>query len=42
MGLELHFFDYNNFAVDEATYARLMELLQKVMVGCPSDLDIRD
>ena len=30
------------FAVDDATYARIKELLQQVMVGCPSDLDIRD
>jgi Mn-dependent DtxR family transcriptional regulator len=30
------------FAVDDATHARLRELLQQVMVGCPSDLHIRD
>jgi hypothetical protein len=30
------------FAVDDATYARLKELLQRATVGCPSDLDIRD
>ena len=30
------------FAVDDATYARLKELLQEVMVGCPSQLDIRN
>jgi hypothetical protein len=30
------------FAVDDATYARLKELLQRAMVGCPSDLDIHD
>ena len=30
------------FAVDDAMYARLKELLRQVMVGCPSDLDIRD
>jgi hypothetical protein len=30
------------FAVDDATYLRLKELLQQVMVGCSSDLDIRD
>ena len=30
------------FAVDDATYSRLRELLRRVMVGCPSDLDIRD
>lgn len=30
------------FAVDDATCARLRGLLQQVMVGCPSDLDIRD
>jgi hypothetical protein len=30
------------FAVDDAMYARLKELLRQVMVGCPSDFDIRD
>jgi hypothetical protein len=30
------------FAVDDATYARLKELLQRAMAGCPYDLDIRD
>jgi hypothetical protein len=30
------------FTVDDATYARLKELLLQVMVGCPSDLDIRE
>ena len=30
------------FAVDDAAYAQLKELLQQVMAGCPSDLDIRD
>lgn len=30
------------FAVDDATYARLKKLLQRTMIGCPSDLDICD
>lgn len=30
------------FAVDNATYARLKEILQRVMIGCLSDLDIQD
>jgi hypothetical protein len=30
------------FAVDDAIYSRLKELLQQVMVGCLSDLDILD
>ena len=30
------------FAVDDATYARLKELLEEAMVTCPSDLDVRD
>jgi hypothetical protein len=29
-------------ALDEATYARLKELLQQIMVSCPADLHIRD
>lgn len=31
-----------DFSADDATYARLKELLQQVMAGCSSDLDIRD
>jgi hypothetical protein len=30
------------FAIDDATYSRLKELLQQVMVSCPTNLDIRD
>jgi hypothetical protein len=30
------------FAADDAAYSRLRDLLQQVMAGCPSDLDIRD
>jgi hypothetical protein len=30
------------FAVDDATYATLKELLQRAMIGCSSDLDIRE
>ncbi len=30
------------FVVDDATYWKLKELLQRAMVGCPSDLDISD
>lgn len=29
------------FAADDATFAQLRELLQQVMVGCPTDLVIR-
>ena len=31
-----------DFAVDDGTYLRLKDLLQQLMVGCLSDLDIRD
>ena len=31
-----------DFALDDLTYSHLKGLLQKIMVGCPSDLDIRD
>lgn len=30
------------FAVDDATFAALKELLQRAMAGCPSDLAIHD
>ncbi|MDG3005155.1 hypothetical protein [Paludisphaera mucosa] len=30
------------FTADDGTYARLKGLLEQVMLGCPSDLDIRD
>jgi hypothetical protein len=30
-----------NYTVDDATYAQLKGMLQKVMVDCPSDLDVR-
>ena len=30
------------FSVDDATYAMLKELLQRAMVGCPFDLEMRD
>ncbi len=31
-----------DFAVEDATYATLKELLQRAMIGCPSDLEIRE
>ena len=30
------------FAADDATYTALKELLQRAMIDCPSDLDIRE
>jgi hypothetical protein len=31
-----------DLALDDATYTQLKDLLKHVMVGCPSDLDVRD